>query len=166
LYSPKRKQKIFSKFDQLAQRYALEKIKTIGDAYMVVAGLPTPQKNHAVAVSQMALDIQAEMVKVNTQLGEAFKIRISINTAPVVAGVIGLSKFIYDLWGDSVNTASHLESGSIPGMIQVTAATYQLKEQFRFEKWGRILIKGKGEMITYFLLSRNPGHKRAEQSAT
>ncbi|MGB5959777.1 MAG: adenylate/guanylate cyclase domain-containing protein [Coleofasciculaceae cyanobacterium] len=146
---------IFSKFDQLAQEYGLEKIKTIGDAYMLVGGLPLPRKDHAQAVAQMALAIQSEMVNINAQIGEEFKLRIGINTGPVVAGVIGLSKFIYDLWGDTVNIASRMETTGIPGKIQVTSATYQqLKEQFIFKMRGRIPIKGKGEMNTYILLSK------------
>lgn len=146
---------IFSKFDQLAQDYGLEKIKTIGDAYMVVGGLPLPRTDHAVAVAQMALSIQAEMVNINAQIGEEFKLRIGINTGPVVAGVIGLSKFIYDLWGDTVNIASRMETTGIPGKIQVAPDTYeQLKEQFIFKMRGRIPIKGKGEMNTYILLSK------------
>lgn len=146
---------IFSKFDQLAQDYGLEKIKTIGDAYMVVGGLPLPRTDHAVAVAQMALSIQAEMVNINAQIGEEFTLRIGINTGPVVAGVIGLSKFIYDLWGDTVNIASRMETTGIPGKIQVTPDTYeQLKEQFILKMRGRIPIKGKGEMNTYILLSK------------
>jgi adenylate cyclase len=146
---------IFSKFDQLAQEYGLEKIKTIGDAYMVVGGLPIPRLDHAQAVAQMALSLQAEMVNINAQIGEEFKLRIGINTGPVVAGVIGLSKFIYDLWGDTVNIASRMETTGIPSKIQVTTATYeQLKEQFIFKMRGRIPIKGKGEMNTYILLSK------------
>jgi adenylate cyclase len=146
---------VFSQFDQLAQQYGLEKIKTIGDAYMVVGGLPIPRLDHAQAVAQMALAIQAEMININAQIGEEFKLRIGINTGPVVAGVIGLSKFIYDLWGDTVNIASRMETTGIPGKIQVTTATYeQLKEQFIFKTRGRIPIKGKGEMTTYILLSK------------
>ena len=143
---------IFSWFDELAQRYGLEKIKTIGDAYMVVGGLPTFRPDHASAVAQMALAMQAAMVSINTQIGETFTLRIGINTGPVVAGVIGLNKFIYDLWGDTVNTASRMEANGIPGEIQVTATTYErLKGQFFLEERGLIPIKGKGEMITYLL---------------
>jgi len=146
---------IFSKFDQLAQEHGLEKIKTIGDAYMVVGGLPLPRNDHAQAVAQIALSIQAEMVNINAQIGEKFTLRIGINTGPVVAGVIGLSKFIYDLWGDTVNIASRMETTGIPGKIQVTPATYEkLKEQFIFKNRGRVPIKGKGEMNTYILLSK------------
>ncbi|MEO8890914.1 MAG: adenylate/guanylate cyclase domain-containing protein [Coleofasciculaceae cyanobacterium] len=146
---------IFSHFDQLAQEYGLEKIKTIGDAYMLVGGLPLPRTDHAQAVAQMALSIQAEMVNINAQIGEEFKLRIGINTGPVVAGVIGLSKFIYDLWGDTVNIASRMETTGINGKIQVTSATYQqLKEQFIFKSRGKVSIKGKGEMNTYILLSK------------
>ncbi len=146
---------IFSHFDELAQQHGLEKIKTIGDAYMVVGGLPTPRTDHAEAIAQMALDMQAELENVNRHINETFEIRIGINTGPVVAGVIGLAKFIYDLWGDTVNTASRMESNGIPGEIQVTDATYErLKEQFFFEKRSHILIKGKGEMTTYLLKGR------------
>jgi class 3 adenylate cyclase len=145
---------IFSKFDQLAKTYGLEKIKTIGDSYMVVGGLPFFRPDHAQSIAQMALAMQAEMVKINYQIGEAFKLRIGINTGPVVAGVIGLHKFNYDLWGDTVNTASRMESNGIPGEIQVTATTYaKLKEQYFFQERGRVRIKGKGEMITYLLQS-------------
>jgi adenylate cyclase len=148
---------IFSKFDELAQQYGLEKIKTIGDAYMVVGGLPTFRPDHAEAIAQMALAMQDAIANINTQINQAFQLRIGINTGPVVAGVIGLNKFIYDLWGDTVNTASRMEANGIPGEIQVTATTYErLKEQFFFAERGRIPIKGKGQMITYFLRGRNP----------
>jgi PAS domain S-box-containing protein len=143
---------IFSEFDQLAQEYNLEKIKTIGDAYMVVAGLPKPQINHAQAIANMALAMQAAIVKINWEIKEAFKLRIGINSGPVVAGVIGLSKFNYDLWGDTVNTAARMEANGIPGEIQVTVATYErLKNKFCFEERGIIPIKGKGKMKTYLL---------------
>jgi PAS domain S-box-containing protein len=146
---------IFSKFDQLAEQHGLEKIKTIGDAYMVVAGLPTARTDHAEAIAKMALDMQQAIVKVNTETGTAFSIRIGINSGPVVAGVIGLKKFSYDLWGDTVNTASRMESQGIPGAIQVTAQTYErLRDKYLFEERGIIRVKGKGEMITYLLRGR------------
>jgi len=147
--------RMFSKFDKLAEKHGLEKIKTIGDAYMVAGGLPVPRDDHAEAVAQMALDMQFEINRFQADMGESFQIRIGINTGPAVAGVIGLKKFIYDLWGDTVNVASRMESSGIPGRIQVTATTYEiLKDKFLFEKRGAVLIKGKGEMITYWLLAK------------
>ncbi|HAA29261.1 MAG TPA: hypothetical protein DCE56_18110 [Cyanobacteria bacterium UBA8553] len=146
---------IFSDFDQLAQQHGVEKIKTIGDAYMVVGGLPTPMSNHAEAIAQMALDMQQSINRFQTDIGEPFKIRIGINTGPVIAGVIGRHKFIYDLWGDAVNVASRMESSGVPGRIQVTAATYErLKDQYLFEARGATFVKGKGEMMTYWLTGR------------
>ena len=145
---------IFSKFDLLSQQHGLEKIKTIGDAYMVVGGLPTYREDHAEAIARMALDMQASLDSVNHKLGESFCLRIGINIGPVVAGVIGLTKFIYDLWGDTVNVASRMESSGIPGEIQVTAAVYdRLNHKFTFKKRGDIAIKGKGKMTTYFLVN-------------
>jgi PAS domain S-box-containing protein len=146
---------IFSEFDQLAEKHGLEKIKTIGDAYMVVAGLPTPRPDHAEAIAQMALDMQQVLTKINVQTDESFSMRIGINSGAVVAGVIGLKKFSYDLWGDTVNTASRMESLGIPGTIQVTAETYErLRDKFLFEERGVISVKGKGEMTTYLLKAR------------
>ena len=143
---------IFSEFDQLAHRYGVEKIKTIGDAYMVVGGLPIPMVNHAEAIAQMALDMQQSVTRFQTDNGEPFQIRIGINTGSVVAGVIGRKKFIYDLWGDAVNVASRMESSGLPGRIQVTAATYErLKDKYLFEERGATFVKGKGEMMTYWL---------------
>jgi class 3 adenylate cyclase len=143
---------IFSKFDRLAEQHGVEKIKTIGDAYMAVAGLPTPSPNHAQAIAQMALDMQDAITQFNTETGENFSLRIGINSGPVVAGVIGIKKFSYDLWGDTVNTASRMESHGIAGSIQVTAATYELlKDQYLFDERGPIEIKGKGQMTTYIL---------------
>ncbi|MDJ0516902.1 MAG: adenylate/guanylate cyclase domain-containing protein [Trichodesmium sp. MO_231.B1] len=146
---------IFSKFDHIAEFYGLEKIKTIGDAYMVAGGLPVPKKNHAKAIANMALDMQQEIVKFTTDIGKQFQIRIGINTGPVVAGVIGKKKFIYDLWGDAVNVASRMESSGEAGKIQVTTTTYELlKDKYIFEKRGMIAVKGRGRMLTYWLLGK------------
>ncbi|MFM7407657.1 MAG: adenylate/guanylate cyclase domain-containing protein [Cuspidothrix sp.] len=138
---------IFSSFDRLAENYGLEKIKTIGDAYMLVGGLPNPHPNHAVAVAKMALDMQQEITKFQPATGQSFQLRIGINTGSVVAGVIGLKKFSYDLWGDAVNLASRMESHGIPGKIQVSENTYLLiKDEFKLEERGIIKVKGRGEL--------------------
>jgi class 3 adenylate cyclase len=147
---------LFSVFDQLAQQQRLEKIKTIGDAYMVAAGLPEPRPDHAQAVAEMALAIRDEVARRSDPSGQPLQVRIGIDTGPVVAGVLGTSKFSYDLWGDTVNTASRMESYGIAGCIQVTARTYErLKDGYRFERRGPIQVKGKGELVTYLLLERN-----------
>lgn len=147
--------KIFSAFDELSEQHGLEKIKTIGDNYMVASGLPKPHPNHAEAIAEMALDMQKKMAKFSLECGETLNIRIGINTGPVVAGVIGTKKFIYDLWGDAVNTASRMESQGIPGKIQVSAVTYHLlQDRYLFEERGIIQVKGKGEMTTYLLMGR------------
>jgi len=147
---------IFSQFDQLSLQHGLEKIKTIGDAYMVVGGLPEPQENHPLAIAQMALDMQAAVASFNTKNNHSFSLRIGINIGGVVAGVIGLTKFSYDLWGDTVNVAHRMESNGIPGEIQVTDAVYErLKDKFLFKLRGTIEIKGKGEMMAYLLLGRS-----------
>ena len=158
---------IFSCFDMLADQFGLEKIKTIGDAYMVVGGLPTPRDDHAEAIAEMALAMQKEITAFKRDDGKSFRLRIGINTGPVVAGVIGIRKFIYDLWGDAVNIASRMESHGIAGGIQVTTATYELlKEQYSFWHRGKIYIKGRGELDTYMLLEnlKNKAQLEASQS--
>ncbi|MCW6037481.1 adenylate/guanylate cyclase domain-containing protein [Spirulina subsalsa FACHB-351] len=146
--------RIFSCFDNLTEFYNLEKIKTIGDSYMVVGGLPTPRQDHAEAIAEMALAMQKSLNKIDCSYGP-LEMRMGINTGNVVAGVIGKKKFIYDLWGDAVNVASRMESHGVVGKIQVTEATYQrLEGQYHFEPRGKVEIKGKGEMETYFLLGR------------
>jgi class 3 adenylate cyclase len=147
---------LFSAFDQLARRHGLEKIKTIGDAYMVAGGLPNPRPDHAQAVAEMALAVREEVARHLDPSGQPLQVRIGIDTGPVVAGVIGRNKFIYDLWGDTVNTASRMESHGVPGCIQVTTSARQrLRDGYRFQRRGPIQVKGKGEMETWFLLGRN-----------
>ncbi len=144
---------IFSAFDQLAEHYGLEKIKTIGDAYMVAGGLPTPKADHTQAIANMALAMQAAIQQFRRNDGETFQIRIGIHTGSVVAGVIGTKKFIYDLWGDTVNIASRMETQGEPGRIQITAATYEhLRGRYHCEERGTIEVKGCGPMRTYWLL--------------
>ncbi len=147
---------IFSTFDELTEKHGLEKIKTIGDAYMVAGGLPVPKPDHAEAVAQMALDMQGAIAHFQAKYSQQLQIRIGINTGSVVAGVIGTKKFIYDLWGDAVNVASRMESSGVPGKIQVTEATYErLKERYEFEKRGQVAVKGRGDMTTYWLVGDN-----------
>src|ERR1043166_2907458 len=147
---------IFSIFDLLAERLCLEKLKTIGDAYMAVGGLPEPRDDHAEATAEMALGIQAELARFNSERGTNFKARVGLHTGPVVAGVIGRTKFSYDLWGDTANVASRMESHGVVGAIQVSAATYErLKDKYDFRERGCVPIKGKGEMKTYLLSKKN-----------
>ena len=155
---------IFSEFDLLVELYDLEKIKTIGDAYMVVGGLPTPRPDHARAIAGMALDMQSVINRINARNETNLRIRVGINTGPVIAGIIGKKKFIYDLWGDTVNVASRMESHGHPGHIQITDTTYQLiKDEFIFAKRGTIEVKGRGEISTWLIMARRPDSSREEQ---
>lgn len=144
---------LFSELDALCERYGLEKIKTIGDAYMVAGGLPEPLPEHAHAVARMALAMREVTGAMTTPLGNPLRMRIGIHTGPVVAGVIGRRKLIYDLWGDTVNTAARMESHAEPGMIQVTSTTFErLTGSFELRPRGSIAVKGKGTMRTYELV--------------
>lgn len=148
---------IFSAFDELAERHGLEKIKTIGDAYMVVAGLPEARSDHATAAADMALEMQARIGTVRERLGLELQIRIGMDAGPVIAGVIGRRKFIYDVWGDVVNTASRMEAYGVPGGIQVTEGLRRrLGGAYRFEDRGMIDVKGKGQLRAYLLVGRPP----------
>ena len=136
---------VFSAFDGLTDKYGLEKIKTIGDAYMVVGGLPQPRPDHAEAIANMAMDMYEELYRVNRENGSDLNIRIGINSGPVVAGVIGTKKFIYDLWGDTVNTAARMESHGVEGRVHTTLETYELlRHKFAFDDRGRDRCEGQG----------------------
>ncbi len=148
---------LFSEFDRLTEQRELEKIKTIGDAYMVAGGLPEPTSDHAETVADLALDMLEVARSRTLSDGEPVRLRIGIDSGPVVAGVIGRRKFIYDLWGDTVNTASRMESHGTPGCIQVTARTQALLgDRYTLSDQHHVQIKGKGEMTTYFLTGRRP----------
>jgi guanylate cyclase len=144
--------RIFSEFDALADAHGLEKIKTIGDAYMAVAGLPEPWPDHAARAARMAIGMRDAIARISSETGEQLALRIGLHSGPVVAGVIGRRKFTYDMWGDTVNTASRMESHSLPGAIHCTEATAMLlKGAFQLHPRGVVEIKGKGEMHTFLL---------------
>jgi class 3 adenylate cyclase len=143
---------LFTGFDRLAERFGLEKIKTIGDAYMVVAGAPDRREDHAAVLVEMALAMHAQVARHDPVDGRRLQIRTGIASGPVVAGVIGERKFSYDLWGDTVNTAARMESSGIPDRIQVTDGTRQLLDgRYPFERREGVEVKGKGSMSTWTL---------------
>ena len=150
--------RLFGHFDGLAERYDLEKIKTIGDCYMAAAGIPLPRADHAQALALVALDM-LDAVEFHGAMGDlGLELRIGINSGPVVAGVIGRKRFLYDLWGDAVNIASRMQTEGTPGRIQITRATYELlKNEFVCEPRGTIPIKGKADMETWYLVGRRAG---------
>ena len=149
---------LFSRFDDLAQELGLEKIKTIGDCYMAAAGVPKPRNDHAVVTLTFAQGMVRVLRDVAEQTGHQINIRIGVDSGPVVAGVIGKTKFVYDLWGDHVNTASRMESHGVPGRVHVSAATRELaRDVFAFEPRGEIDIKGKGKMSTCLLAAQVEG---------
>jgi class 3 adenylate cyclase len=147
--------RVFSLFDSLVDKYRLEKIKTIGDAYMVAGGLPSPGENDLEAIADLSLDMIRALAQFNIENNQTFEIRIGIHTGAVVAGVIGVKKFTYDVWGDTVNIAHRMESHGLPGQIQVSAPTYELlRHMYVFAARGIINVKGKGDMNTYLLQSK------------
>ncbi|WP_353807061.1 adenylate/guanylate cyclase domain-containing protein [Mesorhizobium sp.] len=147
--------RVFTDFDRLVERHGLEKIKTTGDAYMVVSGVPTPRSDHAEALAQLALDMRDAAKDLRDPFGRSLAIRIGMSSGPVVAGVVGARKFFYDVWGDAVNLASRMESTGVSGQIQVSQEIYQhLKDRFVLMSRGEIAIKGKGGVRTWFLVGR------------
>jgi class 3 adenylate cyclase len=156
---------VFTVFDELVERYDLEKVKTIGDAYMVVGGMPEQSDDHTARVAAMALDLAAAVDGIEAARRLGIRFRIGINRGPIVAGVIGTKKFIYDVWGDTVNLASRMESLGVPGRVQVSGAVVErLGEEFEFETRGLIEVKGKGLTPTWFLVGRSSAERsRAAQ---
>ena len=152
---------IFSAFDPLADRYQLEKIKTIGDAYMVASGLAAYRMDHAEAAADFALDLRQAINQFNRKYDTSTQLRVGMHSGPVIAGVIGQKKFAYDLWGDTVNVACRLESTAQPGAIQVSDATFErLKEHYHLDTGTVVQLRGRGEMKAYTLLGRLRGAGR------
>jgi class 3 adenylate cyclase len=146
---------LFTRFDKRAESIGLEKIKTIGDAYMAVGGLPIPRPDHAALCAEMALGMFDDLRAFNRENGAALDMRIGINSGPVVAGVIGFTKFSYDLWGSAVNIASRMESTAPTGSIQISSSTYgALDGEFSTSGAGMVECKGIGQVQTYFLMGR------------
>ena len=144
---------IYSTFDEFVQKHEVEKIRTIGDNYMVASGVPSRREDHAIAITRLALDMRDYIDALPPTRGHRANFRIGINSGPMVGGVIGTHKFQYDIWGDAVNTGSRMESHGIPGRIQVTQSTYDLiRDEFECEPRGAIPVKGKGDMETYFVV--------------
>jgi guanylate cyclase len=144
---------VFSYFDSLVDRYGLEKIRTIGDSYMVASGVPVPREDHAHALARMALDVVGYVSPSTAPATRPLVFRLGMSSGPAVAGVIGRAKFQYDVWGDTVNTASRMESHGVPGKIQLSSSTYELvKDDFLCEPRGLVEVKGKGPMETWFLV--------------
>jgi len=149
---------VFSHFDMLVEKHGLEKIRTIGDNYMAVAGVPRPRSDHAQAIARAALEMKDYIQNRPAKNGKPIQFRIGINSGPLVGGVIGRNKFVYDVWGDAVNVASRMESQGVAGRIQITPATYRLiQSDYVCERRGRIQVKGKGELETWFLLGPKTG---------
>jgi len=158
--------RLFSRFDVLVERHGLEKIKTIGDCYMAAAGVPDPRPDHARRAALLALEMR-DVLATSAVAGQpGLELRIGINSGPVVAGVIGTKRFLYDLWGDAVNTASRMESHGEPGEIQITRSTYELlKDEFVCRPRGTIPVKGKGPMETWYLIGSRTADGRTNRDA-
>jgi adenylate cyclase len=153
---------VFTELDGLVERHGLEKIKTTGDAYMVVSGAPEPRPDHAEALAELALEMREALAGLTDPKGRAVPVRIGIASGPVVAGVIGTRKFFYDVWGDAVNTAARMEQTGAPGMIQVSPEAHaHLEERFVLEERGVVEVPGKGAMATWFLTGRKPALEAA-----
>jgi class 3 adenylate cyclase len=143
---------VYSEIDRLVQVHDVEKIRTIGDGYMVAAGVPSPRADHAAALTELAFDMRSHFVSLPPIGGKQVNFRIGISSGPLVAGVIGTHKFQYDIWGDTVNTAARMESLGVPGRIHISDATHELiKDNFDCELRGQIEVKGKGLMTTWFV---------------
>ena len=161
--------RLYTTFDRLVDRHGLEKIKTTGDSYMVVSGVPTPRPDHAAAIAALALDMSRAVADLRDPRGNPVPLRMGIASGPVVAGVVGARRFFYDVWGDAVNIASRMESTDPEGRIQVPQNVFeQLRDEFVLEERGEIEIKGKGLMRTWYLVDRKPtsGLTRGESEPT
>ncbi|MBT8430382.1 MAG: GAF domain-containing protein [Gammaproteobacteria bacterium] len=149
---------VFSMFDRLADQHGVQKIKTIGETYMAVCGLPAPQSDHAERIAEMALSMQREIAAIETGGPETFRVQIGIHSGSAIAGVVGINKLAYDLWGPTVNLASQIESNGLAGNIQVSSATHSLlKDKYLLESRGEFYVKGQGEISTYLLRGRAAG---------
>jgi adenylate cyclase len=152
---------LFSRFDHLADRHGLEKIKTIGDSYLAVGGLPERRPDHADAIASMALEMLEALADFNRDRGRLLRMRIGVNSGPVVAGIIGRQKFSYDLWGSTVNLASRMQSSGVPGCIQLSPTTYELLQgKFEMTARGTVVCKGVGEVSTFLLNGKIPAQER------